>query len=171
MGVVYMLVFENLHYIGSTIQALKERIKTHKCSYKRYVEKKSKSYCSAYEIIKNDNYEVIVIEEVIGETKEECNEREQLWIDFYGKENLINKWNANGLDKEKIEKRREKKNIQKKEHYENNKEEIIKYRKEYYENNKKEILKKQREQKKEYYKNNKEEILKKIKNKTKSIIN
>lgn len=100
MGVVYMLAFENLYYIGSTIQKLNERIIIHKSDYKRFLNGKSKHFCRAFDIIKNKDYKVIMIEEVKNETKEDCREREQFWIDFYGKENLINKYNANGLDKD-----------------------------------------------------------------------
>ena len=121
MGIVYMLVFKNLHYIGSTIQKLYKRIKEHRSSYKRYLNKKSKNYCSSYEIIKNKNYELILIEEVERETREECNEREQLWIDFYGRENLVNNNNANGFNNEKFKK-------DCKQYYENNKQ----YFKDYY---------------------------------------
>jgi len=133
MGVVYMLAFENLYYIGSTIQKLNERLSIHKCDYKKWLNKTTKKYCYAYDIIKNDNYEVIIIEEVKNETKEECREREQNWIDFYGKKNLINKYNANGYDKDKH------KNYNKeylKEYRKINKEKTKQYNKDYYKQNK-----------------------------------
>ena len=142
MGVVYMLAFENLYYIGSTIQKLNERINEHKSRYKRWLNKKT-HYCSSYEIIKNKDYNVIMIEEVKNETKEECREREQFWINFYGIKNLINNNNANGLDNERSKEKL-------KEYYDINKEKI----KEYYEINKEKIS----QQKKEYHKINKEKI-------------
>ena len=124
MGVVYMLAFENLYYIGSTIQKLNERINEHKSRYKRWLNKKT-HYCSSYEIIKNKDYNVIMIEEVKNETKEECREREQFWINFYGIKNLINYKNANGRDKDNH-------NNYNKDYYKINKEKISQYKKEYY---------------------------------------
>lgn len=133
MGVVYMLASENDHYIGSTIYKLNKRISQHKSQYKRWLNEKT-TYCNSYEIIKNEKYEVIIIEEVEKETKEACREREQLWINFYGKENLINNRNVIRLDIEKLKENR--KEVDKK-YYENNKEKIKEYYKEYYQKNKK----------------------------------
>lgn len=135
MGVVYMLVFENLHYIGSTIQDLRQRINNHKFQYKGWLKDKTKYYyCNSFEIIQNENFEVIEIEEIENETKEECREREQNWIEFYGRENLINNNNANGLNTENNKKYHKKYD---KEYYKNNREKKLKYQKDYYEKNKK----------------------------------
>lgn len=130
MGVVYMLVFENLHYIGSTIRKLNERIQSHKIDYKSYLDKKRKYYCSSFDIIKNDNYEVIEIEEIENETKEECREREQIWIEFYGRENLINIRNANGRDLNRFKELQKIYRKYNKQHYKQ-------YYKDYYQKNKK----------------------------------
>jgi len=143
MGVVYMLAFENLYYIGSTIKKLKERIIIHKSYYKKWLEKKT-NYCSSFEIIKNDNYEVIIIEEIENETEEECREREQNWINFYGKQNLVNNRNSSGYDKERNKEYH--KEYQKK-YCEINKEKINKNYRDYYKINKEKI----KQQKKEYY--------------------
>ena len=144
MGVVYMLVYQTLFYIGSTIQDLRRRINDHNSHYKRWLNKKQ-SYCSSFEIIKNNNYEVIEIEAIEIETEEECREREQFWIEFYGKNNLINNKNANGLDIERIK-------LNKNEDYKDNKNIYLERRKEYYENNK--------QRRKEYNEKNKEKIAK-----------
>ena len=162
MGIVYMLGYENLYYIGSTVQTLKERIRKHKSNYKCWLNKTPKSYCSSFEIIKFEGYEVIEIEEVIGETEEECRFREQWWIEFYGRENLLNKVNANGWDKERTKKTQkkygEKHSEEIKEWRETNKEKINKKRKEWRENNKEQIKIYNKEYYKEYQEINKEKL-------------
>tara|TARA_R110002126_G_scaffold190896_1_gene339042 strand:+ start:444 stop:890 length:447 start_codon:yes stop_codon:yes gene_type:complete len=135
MGIVYMLAYGDMTYIGSTIRSMNKRMNAHEYQYKRWLDRKS-PYCSSFNIIKNENYELIIIEQIKNETVEDCREREQWWIDFYGKENLVNKCNANGWNYENI-----------KEYYNNNKNQIKKQTKEYYENNKDKIS----QQKKQKY--------------------
>ena len=65
------------NYIGSTSDTMKERLTRHISSCNGCVSKK---------IIRNNNYEVIVLEENIGE--EDLLDREQYWMD--NTENLIN---------------------------------------------------------------------------------
>lgn len=141
MGVVYMLVYQTLFYIGSSIRTLNKRINEHNSRYKGWLNKKQ-SYCSSFEIIKNNNYEVITIEEVERETEEECRDREQWWIDFYGRDYLVNVVNANGFDKDyyRINHRKnhpEKNKQYRKNYYEKNREAILKQKRDYYEKNKK----------------------------------
>ena len=103
------------------------------------------------EYLKNQGYEVIEIEEVIGETKEDCKFREQCWIEFYGTENLINKYSASGLDKEKKKIYLKNKKIYNKKYEEENKEKRKEYHKEYRQQNKeykKQYLKEYREKQK-----------------------
>ena len=116
MGIVYMLAYQNLTYIGSTIQTMNKRMSIHRADLKKYLNGTILTY-SPYEIVKNENYEVIIIEEIKNETEEDCREREQWWIDFYGKENLVNKCNSNGWDYENLK-------ITEKKKYEKNKEKI-----------------------------------------------
>lgn len=142
MGIVYMLYTDYEYYIGSTIRELKKRLANHK--YKKY--------------------NIYIIEEVVGETKEDCRFREQWWIEFYGKENLINKINA--IDNPYREEDWRKKNKDyvydyNKEYYKYHKEELIKKNLEYVELHK-DLVKKR---KKDWYLKNKERILNKIKSK------
>jgi hypothetical protein len=98
MGIVYLLSWTNLGYVGSTMVTLEKRMKVHHRNLKQGRKK-----CGSYDIIKNEGYEITVIEEVRNETEEECKEREQFWIEFYsdfGK--LENHNNAYGKDIEKI---------------------------------------------------------------------
>ena len=173
MGIVYMLSYGDMTYIGSTIMSMNKRMNSHRIQCKRWLEGNT-DYCSSYDIIKNENYELLIIEEVKKETVEECREREQWWIEFYEKDNLVNKCNANGLDLEnkKIysnnyrEENKEKKAEYNKQHYlkyykkkrQNyleNKDIILQQIKEYYSEKKDIILQKR----KEYYLKNKDKIL------------
>ena len=90
MGIVYMIYFEKLAYVGSTIKSLNARMSGHKTSYKGWQEDKY-DYCSSFEIIQHDGYEVMVIEEVAEETIDDLRVREGFWINWYGKDNLVNK--------------------------------------------------------------------------------
>ena len=58
-------------YIGSTTQSLSQRLGHHTRHYKRYCNGKC-GYMSSFDIIKNMSYEIILIEEV------NCNNKEQL---------------------------------------------------------------------------------------------
>jgi hypothetical protein len=124
MGIVYMLSWNGLGYIGSTIQKLEERIRNHHIDFK-------------------EGYKLSIVEEVENETKQECREREQFWIEFFstfGK--LENMYNSCGRNKEKIKTndniyRKNIENITKinnraKNYYEKNKEKILQRRRELY---------------------------------------
>ena len=136
MGIVYMLSWNGLGYIGSTILTMNRRMRAHHKDYKRWLNGTGWE-CKSSNIIKNEGYEVIIIEEVENETEEECREREQWWIDFYsdfGK--LENKCRAYGCDdrteyhREYNKKHREKKLQQGKEYYQDNREKLNKYQRE-----------------------------------------
>tara|TARA_R110002153_G_scaffold79214_3_gene202247 strand:- start:396 stop:878 length:483 start_codon:yes stop_codon:yes gene_type:complete len=58
-------------YIGSTIQSLQLRLNCHK---------KKSNACISREIIKNNNYEIVLLEEVIT-NEEDLLKREQFYID------------------------------------------------------------------------------------------
>ena len=78
-------------YIGSTKQTLKIRLSKHKYS----------KDCSSYEILKNNNYEIIEIEKT---DKENRYYREQFYID--NTENCVNKQKAfQTLEKRKEQKK------------------------------------------------------------------
>ena len=118
-------------YIGSTTQPLSKRLTDHKADLKK------KYCCSSFEIIKNDNYSIILIEEVNCENKEQLLRAERYHIE---NNDCINK------------------NIpfrKNKEYYEKNKEQLLEKNKEYYEKNKEQLL----EKAKEFYQKNKEQIL------------
>jgi hypothetical protein len=65
IGYIYKIVDntnDNVYY-GSTTTSLKKRLGDHRTDYKRYLEGKN-NYITSFEIIKNNNYNIICIEEV-----------------------------------------------------------------------------------------------------------
>lgn len=95
MTLIYKIV-DNTNgniYVGSTNQQLHRRIACHK---------KKNNDCSSKEIIKNNNYDVSIIEECNEENR---NEREQFYIDSLDCVNIKNTvWNEKKYNKEYIEK-------------------------------------------------------------------
>ena len=124
-----------LQYIGSTTRPLSERLNEHKKKYKLYTDHKY-GFVSSFEILKNNNYEIILIENVPCNNKEELHRRERFYIESLSCVNIV------------IPQRT------RKEYYEDNKEEISEQKKEYNEMNKDKI----KERNKQYYEANKQEI-------------
>jgi hypothetical protein len=97
-------------YIGSTCEKLCRRIQKHKASYKCYLNPNVKQgYMRSFDILKNNNFKIILIEDYPCKNKEQLLSREQYWID---KLNCINhnnpihdnkkyqqKWRDNNRDK------------------------------------------------------------------------
>ena len=112
-GKIYKIVdnTNNNIYIGSTCEStLSKRLSKHKSDYKRYVDKGIK-YISSFDIIKNDNYKIELIEDVSCENKYELHDRERYWIENI---NCINKYKPNSyLDKGKQEYNKEYKELHK----------------------------------------------------------
>jgi len=76
----------NQIYIGSTTQNLKSRLSQHKYFYKQYLNGKN-IYYSSFEILKNNNYEIQLIEKC---TLNELKIKEKFYIKY-----LINVVNKN----------------------------------------------------------------------------
>ena len=141
-GKIYKIVCNTtgLIYVGSTIQKLCERLRGHRTDYKSYLKGKQ-HYTTSFDIIKNNNYEIILIENCPCNSKEELLREERKYIESIGCVNKVIPTRT------------------KKEHYQDNKEQILDRNKEYHENNKEKI----KDKFKEYYKNNKEQLLDKRK--------
>ena len=63
-GKIYKLV-DNTNrniYIGSTILSLKNRLKRHLSTFKRYTNGKSHKYLRSFEILTNLNFDIVLIE-------------------------------------------------------------------------------------------------------------
>ena len=115
-------------YIGGTVEpSLARRLAKYRHVFKKFLEGNSNiNFCQSFNILKNDNFEIILIKEV------DCDTKDQMHSHIYQeveKHNCINKEKIK--DKEKFIK--------------DNKHIITKWNKEYYEKNKESINKKQNE--------------------------
>ena len=118
-GKIYKLIdltTKNIYY-GSTCQILKDRKAQHKKDYKGYLKGK-RQYRKSYDIIKNNNYTIELVEEFKCNNKKELLERERYYIT---NNDCINKNIPNRTQKE---------------WYQDNKEEYLNKCKTWYENNK-----------------------------------
>jgi hypothetical protein len=155
-----------LEYLGSTYEpTLAKRLTKHVGQYRSYV-KGTFNYVSSFEILENNDYDIILIE------KYPCNDRDELYSRecyFTNQIDCVNIYKNQGLFKRLGGKKEYKKEYMK-EYQELNKDKLIEYNKEYRESNKDNIAR----NKKEYYNNNKHKIQGKKKdyyNSNKKIIN
>ena len=150
-GKIYKIIdnTNNNIYIGSTIKKyLCDRLSGHRQSYKRFLKDNNKKcYCSSFEILKNEEYQIILIENYPCNNRDELHSRERYYIE------LLNCVNIN-IPNRTI-----------KEWYEINKERIKEYKENWRNENKDKIGIKN----KEYQEKNKELI--KIKHREKMICN
>ena len=125
-GKIYKIV-DNTNgniYVGSTTQKyLYDRLSKHKNSYKRFLEGKGKYCCTSCEIIKNNNYDIILLELVNSNSKDELKSRERFFIDTL---DCVNKVLPGRTNKEWKDDNKEKI----KEWIDDNKEKIKEYQKE-----------------------------------------
>lgn len=134
-GKIYKLVCNvtgNI-YVGSTCQTLYQRKAGHDRDYRKYLNGKI-SFITSFDILKNGNYNMILIESYPCADKSQLHAREGHWIKTL---NGINKV-IPGRTKEQ--------------YYEDNKDEIKQYRKD----NKEKIEEYRRQYGKQYYENNKD---------------
>jgi hypothetical protein len=152
---IYKLVSDHTDkiYIGSTVQPLYKRKAGHKQSYTLF-KKNKYSYITSYELIELGEIDIILIENVKCESKEELHAKERYYIEL-NKEKCVNMVIPTRTNKEWYDDNKE----YNKNYYKNNIEIIKEKHNEYYENNK-EILKTNM---KEYRLNNKEIISEKSK--------
>jgi hypothetical protein len=90
-GKIYKLVCKvtNKVYIGSTTEKyLSDRLKGHRIAYK-YKKDLTNYYCSAFEILKNNDYYIELIENYPCACKDELSRRERHFIDTL--DNVVNK--------------------------------------------------------------------------------
>ena len=136
MGIIYKLTdnTNNVVYVGSSKQTLQLRLSNHIRLYRQYIKGGSiKGYTASFDILKNNDYKMELIEEA-----EDYKIREQYWIETL---ECINKINAKTDDKK-----------YKAEWYADNRERLIEKGKQYREDNPdkvKQYQKKYREKNKE----------------------
>ena len=143
-GKIYKIVdntTDNI-YIGSTCEpTLARRLAKHVASYKSHLNK-NYHYISSFDILKNGDYDIILIENFPCNTKDDLFARERYWTN----EHIfcVNKCRNQGLIKEIGQKEYSK------DYYENNRDKINEKHKIYRDNNKDYFQK--------YYESNKDKI-------------
>jgi len=162
-GKIYKIVCDTtgLVYIGSTVETLSKRLTKHRHKYKIYL-KSNTNFVTSFDIIKNNNYNIILIKNYPCNNKEELHREERKYIETI---ECVNKIIPGRTQKEWIETNKDKILEYHKEYYENNKDKIREKNKEYYEDNKDKIKEyhlknkdKIREEKKKYYEDNIDKI-------------
>ena len=151
---IYKLICNknNLIYFGSTTKTLKQRLQNHVSKYKAWVNGTA-NYTTSFEIIKENDYCIELVENVKCKTKVQLHARES----FYIKSNIcVNKCIPLRTDSEYRLDNKEHIIEQQKEYNQKNKDVICNRQKEYRKNNKEHMI----QQKKEYRKNNKEKLIK-----------
>lgn len=97
-------------YIGSTAQpTLAKRLGDHVSGYKNWVKGGKYHFVSSFEIIKNDNYKITLIEAFPCNSKDQLTQRERYWTNEI---QCVNKYRNQGIwnelgEKEYWKKRRE----------------------------------------------------------------
>jgi hypothetical protein len=150
-GKIYKIIspHTNKIYVGSTCKKyLCQRLGCHKDGYKRWLKDNNNGYTSSYVLFDLGDVEIILLEIVNCNTKDELLKKEREWIEKY-KDIIVNrlkpittkeekKKNVKQYDKEHKE--------EKKQYYEKNKEEHKQYSKEYYKEHKEKIKEYSKEQ-------------------------
>jgi hypothetical protein len=131
-------------YIGSTCKSLSNRLSQHKYDYQKYLEG-IQHYISSFDILKNCDFSIILIEEYPCSNKEQLLKRERYYIETL---NCINKRMPIRTKEERVEITK----IQNYNYQKNNVEKVKEIQKNYYNINKDTI----NEKKRMYYKENKE---------------
>ena len=134
-------------YIGSTTQSLSQRLASHRRDYAKYL-KGNKSFITSFKIIQNNDYDIVLIEELSCETKEQLFAEERRHI-----ENTVcvNKYIPLRTPAEYYQDNREEIKAKCSEYREANKERILERDKAFYAEHSKRINEKRKEQKKEYH--------------------
>jgi hypothetical protein len=82
-GLIYKIECNKtgLIYIGSTCEpTVAHRLARHVCDYKRYKEGKTKNYLTSFEIIKNGDYSIYLVENYTCKNKDQLTARENQYI-------------------------------------------------------------------------------------------
>ena len=122
-------------YIGSTTQALSQRLSSHVRTYKSYLNGKG-HFITSFEVLKNDDFDIVLIEEVACETKEQLHSIERRHIDS---NTCVNKYRPSRSTKQYYEEHKELYNEQHRQYYQKNSEEIKESKRQYRKDHKDEI--------------------------------
>ena len=139
-GKIYRIIcnVSGKQYIGSTTRPLSERLNGHKKDY-TYFLKGKKNWITSFEIIKNNNYSIILIENVICENKEQLLKKEREYIESMS---CVNKYIPQRNNTEYRIDNKEKIFEQRKQYRGINKDKITEQNRQYYQANKQDISEK-----------------------------
>ena len=101
VGRVYRIVCKstNKQYVGSTIYPLKFRLQRHEKAFAGHLRNPDKvSYCASFDILKENNYEILLLELNEYETRNELLEHEKYYIQSL--ENVVNRYIPSRTQKE-----------------------------------------------------------------------
>ena len=133
-------------YIGSTIKSLEKRLGWHERDFKAF-NNGTYPYVTSFELLKNDNYYIELLERYPCDSEQELRRREG---HFHKTVDCVNKNVAGRTGAEYYADNKAKILKNRKQYRQDNKEIICEYVKQYYQDNK--------EHRKQYYQNNKEKI-------------
>jgi len=118
-------------YIGSTCLPLEQRLSIHKSSYKVFLNGKRRNV-SSFEIVKYEDCNIILIEEIQYETNNQLLDRERFYIETNN--NCVNLYIPNRTKEEYYQAYKTKIIQYNKQRYYNNREKILEYAKQRYRN-------------------------------------
>ena len=142
---IYRLVCNEtgLVYYGSTTQQLYKRKHQHKLAYDKFVRTNCRK-CTSVEIVKNNDFDIILVEKYPCESKEQLLSRERFYIE---NNECVNITVPTRTPKEYNTL-----------YYQLNKDKLIETSKQYYEANKEDIKEHRKDYFKHYRENNKEQL-------------
>ena len=123
-------------YVGSTTQSLSKRLSQHKQNYKCFLNGKY-HFVSSFEILENNDYVIVLIENYECKNKEELFKRERFYIEQM---ECVNQQLPIRSNKEWVEDNKEKIKEYRKNYYINNREKYLDIKKQNYQNNRDKIL-------------------------------
>jgi len=141
-------------YIGSTCKKLCQRLVQHRANYKRYQIQNGR-FTSSFEILKNNDYDIVLLENYPCNNKEELRQKEREYIEKF---KCVNKNIPNRTQKEYKMDNKNKILEKHKNYYQENKDKLLADNKKYHKDNKEKI----RERKKDYREKNIEKIKKRL---------
>jgi hypothetical protein len=159
-GKVYAIICRKTdrRYIGSTCEpTIAKRLAQHVKSFKQW--KEGKRYFSSYDIIKDGDYYIVLLESYPCNSKDELRMCEQKHINLNENINMMKAYQTTEESKEYRKQQNIKNTDKRKKHYEANREELIEKAKENYKKNKDIIV----IRKKKHYEANREELIEKKK--------
>ena len=144
-GKIYRLVCNTTgqQYIGSTVQSLSQRLGGHKKDFKRFSDGKETDKLTAFSILSENNFEMILIEDYPCENKNQLERRERNFIETM---ECVNKYKPAQTREERIEYNRQ--------YHKDHQDELAKSQRDYYQDHKEEIDKRN----KQYSKDHKEKL-------------